>query len=232
MPKQILLVDDDALLCRSLSYSLKQAGYEVQTAGTAEDGLAQARRDLPDLLLLDIGLPGMDGLAALREFRALADIPVIFLTARRGHVDEAVGLALGADDYVAKPFDPTVLLERIKAVLRRYARSPAPAPESTTVVVGDLTIDRTTRSVTVAGHPVKLQPRIFALLYVLAQRAGEVVSSDELVTGAWGAEYQGERSLLYANVRWLRESIEENPDQPRRVVALWRAGYKLVPHET
>jgi DNA-binding response OmpR family regulator len=95
---------------------LKQAGYDVQTAGTAEDGLALARRDLPDLLLLDIGLPGMDGLTALREFRALGDMAVIFLTGRRGHVDEALGLALGADDYISKPFDPTVLLERIKAV--------------------------------------------------------------------------------------------------------------------
>jgi two-component system response regulator VicR len=231
MPKQILLVDDDALLCRSLSYSLKQAGYEVQTAGTAEDGLAQARRDLPDLLLLDIGLPGMDGFTALREFRALGDMPVIFLTGRRGHLDEALGLELGADDYISKPFDPAVLLARIKAALRHYARSAVAAPESTTVVVGDLIIDRETNRVTVAGRPVKLPPRVFDLLFVLAQQPDQVVSSDDLVTRVWGAEYRGERATLYTHMRWLRENLEEDPDHPRRVVALWRRGYKLVPHE-
>jgi DNA-binding response OmpR family regulator len=231
MPKQILLVDDDALLRRGLAYSLEQAGYRVHTAATAEDALACARLQLPDLVLLDIGLPGMDGLTALTQFRSLGDMPVIFLTARRTAVDEAVGLALGADDYVAKPFDPTVLLERIKLALRHYSRVASHAPQSSKLVVGDLTIDRPTYGVTVASRPVKLPPRVFALLWALAQRPGEVVSSDELVAQVWGAEYQGERSVLYANVRWLRESLEEDPDHPRRVIALWRAGYKLVPQE-
>ena len=130
MSKHILLVDDDALMRRSLAFNLEQAGYRTSTAGSAEDGLNLARRDLPDLILLDIGLPGMDGLDALRDFQRQADTPIIFVTARRRELDQALGLELGADDYVTKPFDMNVLLARIKAVLRRVERT-APTHAST-----------------------------------------------------------------------------------------------------
>lgn len=129
MPKHILLVDDDALLRRSLAFNLERSGYRVSTAAVAEDALAMARRDPPELVLLDIGLPGMDGLDALRQFRNDMSVPVIFLTARRRDLDEALGLELGADDYVTKPFDLDVLLARIKAILRRTLQGPIKTPE-------------------------------------------------------------------------------------------------------
>jgi DNA-binding response OmpR family regulator len=232
MPQQILVVDDDALLRRSLSFSLERAGYRVKTAANAEDGLASARCDPPDLVLLDIGLPGMDGLVALREFRALGDLPVLFLTARRTNLDEIGGLAADADDYIVKPFNPGVLLERIKVALRHYARLPASSPQANRLCVGDLTIDADTRIVTVAGRAVQLPPRVFDLLYTLALRPGQVLSAEELLAGVWGAEFQGQTQVLYVHIRWLREELETDPSQPQRVITLHRTGYKLVPQGT
>jgi DNA-binding response OmpR family regulator len=205
--KQILLTDDDTLLRRSLAFNLEQAGYQVTTAATAEAGVELARANPPDLILLDIGLPGMDGLDALRTLRQNADIPIIFLTARRRELDQALGLELGADDYVTKPFDLNVLLARIKAVLRRSERPASPLPESAKLVVGDLTIDPAGHTVTPAGRPLDLPPREFALLHVLAQEAGQVVSVNDLLSRVWGAEYDGESQIIYVHVRWLREKI-------------------------
>src|SRR5512142_3545399 len=135
----ILLVDDDELLRRSLSFGLERAGYRVSTASVAEDALALSRQNPPDLVLLDIGLPGMDGLEALREFRAQYRVPIIFLTGRRREMDEVLGLELGADDYVTKPFDKDVLLARIKVLLRRTRGDPSTAKTAVPLVVGDLT---------------------------------------------------------------------------------------------
>jgi DNA-binding response OmpR family regulator len=142
MARHILIVDDDALMRRSLAFNLEQAGYRVSTAADAEDALGIARLELPDLVLLDIGMPGMDGLEALRQFKSQFSLPVIFLTARRRELDEVLGLELGADDYVSKPFDLDVLLAHVKAVLRRFDQ-PAPRQElAATLAIGDLTIDR------------------------------------------------------------------------------------------
>ena len=168
MSQQILLVDDDALLRRGLRYTLEQAGYAVREAGTAEAGLELVREVSPDLILLDVGLPGMDGLQALRELQREHEIPVIFLTARRRELDEVLGLELGADDYVTKPYDPDVLLARIRAVLRRAGRGHA-ATANSPIAVGDLVIDPAAHTVTVGDRPVQLAAREFALLLALAR---------------------------------------------------------------
>jgi DNA-binding response OmpR family regulator len=232
MTKHILLVDDDALLRRSLAFNLERAGYQASTAASAEDALALAARDHPDLVLLDIGLPGMDGLDALRRFQVEVGVPVIFLTARRREMDEVLGLELGADDYVTKPFDLDVLLSRIKAVLRRAERSEAGSPaRSGPLVVGDLVIDPAAHTVTLSGKAVNLAPREFDLLHSLALEAGRVVSTDELLARVWGAEYQGEPQVVYVHVRWLREKLEETPNQPRRIITVRGVGYKLMPQE-
>lgn len=228
MAKHILLVDDDALMRRSLAFNLEQAGYKASAAGNAEDALALARRDPPDLILLDIGLPGMDGLDALRNFQQRADTPIIFVTARRRELDQALGLELGADDYVTKPFDMNVLLARIKAVLRRYERAaPAASPTPDKVEVGDLAIEPGAHLVTIAGRPLDLAPREFALLYVLALNAGQVISVDDLLAQVWGAEYEGETQGVYVHIRWLREKIEPDPKNPRRIITVRGVGYKL-----
>ncbi len=228
----LLLVDDDALLRRSLAFNLERAGYRVSTTANAEDALALAYRDLPDLVLLDIGLPGMDGLDALRYFQEQIGVPVILLTARRRELDQVLGLELGADDYITKPFDLDVLLARIKAVLRRSRHLlPASQPEPKPLVVGDLMIDPVAYTVVVRGQPVDLPRREFDLLHALALEAGQVVSVEDLLARVWGAEYEGEPAVVYVHVRWLREKLEEDPHHPRRIVTVRGVGYKLIPQE-
>jgi DNA-binding response OmpR family regulator len=225
--KFILIVDDDALLRRSLAFNLEKVGYRASTAATAEDALAQVHLDPPDLVLLDIGLPGMDGLDALRCLRQQIDVPVIFLTARRRELDQVVGLELGADDYVTKPFDLDVLLARIKAVLRRSA-APTPPQQFAPLAVGNLVIDPAAHTVTAEGNSVDLTPREFDLLYALAREAGSVVSVDDLLACVWGAEYVGESQVVYVHIRWLREKLERDPHRPKRIVTVRGVGYKLM----
>lgn len=227
MTKHILLVDDDVLMRRSLAFNLEQAGYRVSAAANAEDGLALARRDPPNLILLDIGLPGMDGLDALRSFQERADTPIIFVTARRRELDQALGLELGADDYITKPFDLNVLLARIKAVMRRYERSTPSKAVPDRLVAGDLVIEPAAHVVTLAGETLDLAPREFDLLCALAINAGQVVSVDDLLAQVWGAEYEGETQAVYVHIRWLREKIEADPQKPRRIVTVRGVGYKL-----
>ena len=231
MSKHILLVDDDALLRRSLDFNLNQAGYRVSTAANAEDALAVARRDRPDLVLLDIGLPGMDGLDALRALQEIAPMPVIFLTARRRELDQVLGLELGADDYITKPFQLDVLLARIKAVLRRAGRG-EPIQADEPLAVGDLSIDPGAHTVHLAGRPIDLAPREFDLLHALALEAGKVISTDDLLRRVWGAEYSGESQVVYVHMRWLREKLEQDPKNPIRLVTVRGVGYKLVPQGT
>jgi DNA-binding response OmpR family regulator len=229
----ILLVDDDELLLRSLALNLQQAGYRVNTAARAEDALAQVHLDAPDLILLDIGLPGMDGLEALRHFRADIGVPIILLTARQRELDEVLGLKYGADDYITKPFELDVLLARIKAVLRRFRRRPvAPSlAEPVPLAVGDLTIDPAAHTVRVGERFIDLPPRQFDLLHALALEAGQVLSVDELLARVWGGEYQGESQVIYVHIRWLREKLEEDSNCPQRIVTVRGVGYKLEAQE-
>lgn len=228
MAKQILLVDDDALLRRSLAFNLDQNGFQVKTAASAEEALAIVRQNTPDLVLLDIGLPGMDGLEALKQFRERYHLPVIFVTARRRELDEVLGLELGADDYITKPFNLDIVIAHIKSVLRRTSQQPVAAPEPRSITVNDLFIDPPTHSATIGGKALNLTPREFDLLYCLALEAGHVVTVDDLLSRVWGAEFSGESQVVYVHIRWLREKIEENPNHPVRLLTVRGIGYKLA----
>ncbi|HEX9616333.1 MAG TPA: response regulator transcription factor [Anaerolineales bacterium] len=229
MARHLLLVDDDALMRRSLAFNLEQAGYRVSSTVNAEDAIAKARRDPPDLVLLDIGLPGMDGLDALRHFKEQLGVPVIFLTARRRNLDQVLGLELGADDYITKPFDVDVLLAHIKAVLRRAERPVVLPALPSPVQVGDLVIDPVAHTVTIAGHPVELTPREFDLLHTLVMEPNRVIPVDELLDRVWGAEFVGQPQVVYVHIRWLREKIESDPNHPLRILSVRGVGYKLRP---
>lgn len=213
-----------------MAFTLEQAGYRVSTAANAEDALAIAHRELPDLVLLDIGLPGMDGLTALRYFQDQVDVPIIFLTARRRELDQILGLELGADDYVTKPFDSDLLLARIRAVLRRTQRAALAAAEPALLTAGDLVIDPAAHTVTLGEQPVDLPPREFDLLHTLALEAGHVLTTDELLTRVWGAEFAGEPQVVYVHIHRLREKLEEDPNHPQRILSVRGIGYKLMAH--
>ena len=232
MAKHILVVDDDALLRRSLSLQLEQAGYRASTAASAEDALALIQRDKPDLILLDVGLPGMDGLDALRHIQQEDDIPVIFVTARRRELDTILGLELGADGYITKPFNPDVLLAHVKSVLRRTARQAPGTASPASLTVGDLVIDPAAHTVDINDEAVDLTAREFALLHTMALEAGRVIAVDDLITRVWGAEFMGEPQVVYVHIRWLREKIEDDPNKPQRIVNVRGVGYKLVPQPT
>ena len=231
MPRKILAVDDDALLRRSLAFNLERSGFTVQTASCAEDALEMARQTHPDLIIMDIGLPGMDGLEALRKLRDEMGIPVILLTARRRELDEVLGLELGADDYVTKPFDFDVLLAHIKAVLRRAQVSEAPAEATRLVSVGDLKIDPDAHTAQLGERHLELAPREFDLLYALARHAGKVVTAEDLLAQVWGAEFEGQPQVVYVHIRWLREKLEVDPMTPQRILTMRGIGYKYVPQE-
>jgi DNA-binding response OmpR family regulator len=226
MSQHILIVDDDNLMRRALAFHLQQAGFRTSNAASAETALSIAQRDPPDLVLLDISLPGMGGLGALTRFREQFGAPVIFVTARRRHLDEILGLELGADDYVTKPFDMDVLLARVKVALRVHGESPSRvAPEA--LQYGDLRIDPGTRQVTVGGAPLSLAPREYDLLYALALARGNVVRREDLLTQVWGAEFQGQPQALYVHISWLREKLEDDPQTPKRIITVHGVGYKL-----
>jgi DNA-binding response OmpR family regulator len=228
MSKHILLVDDDALMRRSLAFNLEQAGFRASAAGSAEEALLFARQNPPDLVLLDIGLPGMDGLEAIKRFKEQFRVPVIFVTARRRNLDEVVGLELGADDYITKPFDLDVLAAHIRAVLRRSdAAFEAPQPVLP-LNVGDLTLDPAAHTVCLAGKVVELSPKEFNLLRALALEPNRVRSVDDLLASVWGAEFIGQPQVVYVHIRWLREKLETDPNHPRRIVTVRGVGYKLI----
>ena len=226
MTKNILVVDDDDLLRKSVAFNLAQTGYAVETSASAEEALTQVEQTPPDLILLDIGLPGMDGLEVLRRLRDR--FPVIFVTGRRGALDEILGLEMGAEDYIVKPFVKDVLLARVRSALRRTESTPRPKPASPALTVGDLTIDVTAHTVHLAGRSIPLAPLEFRLLHVLALEANRVLSSEELIKRVWGEAYAGESQVLYVYIRELRAKLECDPQHPLRIVTVRRVGYKLV----
>jgi DNA-binding response OmpR family regulator len=230
MKTKVLLVDDDALLRHSLQFRLEQDGYAVQTTATAEEGLAAARRVPPDLILLDIGLPDQLGLDVARILQKEQGAPIIFLTARRAETDIVVGLELGADDYITKPFGMMELLARMRVTLRRGRRSTTLA-HNQILAVGPVVLDERAHQVTVRNARVDLPLKEFELLRVLMTNAGSVLTTDYLLNAVWGQEFVGAQHVLYVHMGWLRERIETDPRNPRYIVTIRGVGYKFVAGE-
>lgn len=184
----------------------------------------------PQLVLLDISLTGMDGLDALKAIKSQYQIPVIFLTARRRELDEVLGLELGADDYITKPFDVDVLLAHIKAVLRRGETGSPKEIDPEQIDLGDLKIDPASHTATCAGQALDLSPREFDLLLALARKPEKVVPLNDLINQVWGAEFIGQPQVVYVHMRWLRQKMEQDPDHPKRILTVRGVGYKLVPN--
>lgn len=224
---KILIVDDDALLRRSVKYRLEREGYVVTTAETTEEGLVLARHDHPDLILLDIGLPDQDGLEVARTLQREMRVPIIFLTGRNQETDIVIGLEMGAEDYITKPFGMRELLARIRVVLRR-ASSPAAASGDEILTVGEVSLDPKGCVVWVRGKQVDLPPKEFNLLRLLMANAGTVLSTDYLLDAVWGEEFSDAVQVLYVHIGWLRERIEEDPRHPRLIRTVRGVGYKFV----
>lgn len=227
---RILVVDDDPLVCKGVKFNLEQAGYNVSTASTARSGLELFSRDYFDAVVLDIGLPDDSGLDLCKRLKAQQDIPVIFLTGRRRELDEIVGLEVGADDYITKPFSADVLLAHLRAVLRRAARPVArPLRQQDPLVEGPFELNLVTHTATKNGADLELTPREFDLLHMFMSHPRRAFSSDELVEGVWGVEFVGELHVLYVQIRGLRMKIEDDPSNPRHIVTLRGVGYKFIP---
>lgn len=227
--RRILVVDDEPRMIRFIQMNLELEGYEVIQANNGFEALNKVRDALPDLIILDVMMPNLDGFETLRLLREVSQVPVIMLTVKADEEDKVRGLELGADDYVTKPFDFDVLAARVKAVLRRTQKSSAIPIEPTPLTVGDLSIDPLAHVVTLNGRPLDLPPREFDLLYVLVLEAGHVISTNDLIARVWGAEFDGEPQVVYVHIRWLREKLEDDPNQPHRIVTVRGVGYKLEP---
>jgi len=226
----ILVVDDDPLVCKGLKFNLEQAGYNVSTASTAHIALELAGHSTFDAAILDIGLPDENGLDLCKTLKTQQDIPVIFLTARRRELDEIVGLEVGADDYITKPFSADVLLARLRAVLRRVSR-PITEPRSTeqSLQAGPFRLNPINHSAQKNDKSLDLAPREFDLLRMFMSYPERAFTSDELVESIWGVEFVGEPQVLYVQVRSLRMKIEDNPSKPKHILTLRGVGYKFVP---
>jgi len=227
---QILVVDDDPLVCKGLKFNLEQAGYKVSTTSMARTALELAERNTFDAAILDIGLPDENGLDLCRKLKAHRDLPIIFLTARRRELDEIIGLEIGADDYITKPFSADVLLAHLRAVLRRVSKPiTGPLPTIKPVGAGPFKLNTVTHTAYKNGKILDLAPREFDLLHMFMSYPERAFSSDELVEGVWGVEFAGEPQVLYVQIRSLRMKIEDNPSDPKHILTLRGVGYKFVP---
>jgi len=229
----ILVVEDDRTLQGVLDYNLRKEGYSVLAASDGVQALDVARSGRPDLVILDIMLPGIDGLEVCRILRGEMTVPILMLTARTDEVDRVVGLEIGADDYVTKPFSMRELLARVRAMLRRAEMMPQPpAPSAgedvpSSVTVGDLHIDLARHNVSLRGSKVELSLKEFDLLAFLASNRGRVFSRDELLERVWGYDYSGDTRTVDVHVSWLRRKVEDDPAYPRRLVTVRGVGYKF-----
>jgi DNA-binding response OmpR family regulator len=223
MARTILVVDDEPNITRLLGMYLTKEGYSVETAADGPAAVAKARATRYALILLDLMLPGMDGLEACRTIRRTSDVPIIMLTARSEDVDKIVGLEVGADDYVTKPFNPRELVARVKAVLRRYET--AASPERQVLTVGDVTIDLDRREVQIGDEFVEVRAKEFALLVALARRPGVVVPRDRLLNEVWGYEYSVDTRTVDVHISTLRDRLV---NAGARIETVWGVGYKLV----
>jgi DNA-binding response OmpR family regulator len=231
MTDQILVVEDEKPIAAFVQTALEQEGFAVRVAGDGQAALREIRTRPPDLILLDLMLPGMDGLQVCRRVRAREPyLPIIMLTARSDEVDKIVGLELGADDYVTKPFNARELVARVRAVLRLARQAGAP-PRRDRLQVGQLIIDRTGRTVTVASRQVELAPKEFDLLATLAWARGRVFGREMLLERIWGYDYAGESRTVDVHVQRLRRKIEPQPAHPRYLLTVRGVGYKFAAEE-
>jgi two-component system response regulator RegX3 len=227
--RRVLLIEDEESISEPLAAALERDGFAAFVASTAADGLESFRTRSPDLVLLDIMLPDGDGRDVLREIRSASRVPVIMLTARGEEVDRVIGLELGADDYVAKPFSAAELIARIRAVLRRTS---APAPSAqTTLEIGDVTMSLDTRDVTKAGEPVQLTVKEFELLRMLMEEAGRVVRRTELMDEVWDPNWYGSTKTLDVHISSLRKKLDDDPSDPRYIKTVRGVGFRFASPE-
>jgi two-component system KDP operon response regulator KdpE len=225
--KLVLVVDDEQRLINFMRMNLELEGCRVISATNGREALDRAREEMPDLMLLDIMMPGMDGFETLRRLRQFSQMPVLILTARADEEDRIKGLELGADDYISKPFSHRELVSRIRAVLRRHY-TPPPAPQTHVKVDERLEIDFARREVLVAGERVNLRPTEYRLLYHLVQNAGYVMNHETLLTRVWGPEYRDETHYLRLYVTYLRQKIEADPANPKYILTERGIGYRFL----
>jgi DNA-binding response OmpR family regulator len=232
LAEKILVVEDEPTLQETLSYNLKRQGYSVELAGDGQAGIEAARRSHPDLIVLDIMLPVLDGFEVCRILRQEMNTPILMLTARDDEIDRVIGLEMGADDYLTKPFSMREFLARVKAQLRRIRliREELDSQGETArekLQFGNLTLDLTRREILLDEQPLTLKPKEFELLLFLARHRGQVLSRDLILERVWGWEFAGGSRTVDVHVRWLREKIEPDPAQPVRIVTVRGAGYRF-----
>jgi DNA-binding response OmpR family regulator len=232
MAEKILVVEDEPTLQETLAYNLKRQGYTVELAGDGQAAIDAARRSQPDLVVLDVMLPILDGFEVCRILRQDMNMPILMLTARDDEIDRVIGLEMGADDYLTKPFSMREFLARVKAQLRRVRlireeidREADGAKE--TLRFGNLTLDLTRREILLDEQPLTLKPKEFELLLFLARHRGQVLTRDLILERVWGWEFAGGSRTVDVHVRWLREKIEPDPAQPTRIVTVRGAGYRF-----
>ncbi len=231
--QKVLIVEDEPTLLETLEYNLTRQSYEVCTATDGPTALEVARRERPDAIVLDIMLPGLDGFEVCRILRREMNVPILMLTARTDEVDKVVGLEVGADDYLTKPFSMRELMARVKALLRRVRldreelAAAGEMAEADWLVFGDLVIDLARHEILRQGEPLRLKPKEYDLLVFLARNRGIVLSRDLILERVWGWDYSGGSRTVDVHVRWLREKIEPDPANPTRIVTVRGVGYRF-----
>lgn len=229
--KIILIVDDEPRIIEAVGMSLEVEGFDISCASSGYEALKKLIKELPDLILLDIMMPEMDGFETLKKIREVSSVPVIMLTVKGEEADKVRGLTLGADDYVTKPFSANELISRIKAVLRR-AELPTPAPKSEIRVDDDLSIDFARRKVILKGKEIRLRPTEYRLLYHLVSNAGRTLTHETLLRRVWGHEYQSEDHYVWLYITYLRHKIEEDPKHPKYILGERGIGYRFTEFES
>ncbi|PKR76807.1 DNA-binding response regulator [Halalkalibacillus sediminis] len=225
--ERILIVEDEVEIAELVSDYLKREGYDVLHAKDGEEGLSIFHEQDPSLAILDLMLPKIDGIELCRRIRATSQIPIIMMTAKGGETDKIVGLGIGADDYITKPFSPSELVARTKAQLRRYRHFSSPVENKDRLTFGDLVIDAKEYRVISSGKEVEVSAREFKLLYVLASHQGQVFTKDQLFDKVWDYDHMGDYNTLTVYVRKLREKIEPDPSKPVYIKTIWGVGYKF-----
>jgi DNA-binding response OmpR family regulator len=223
---KVLVIEDDVNLLETIKYNLRKEGYNVITANDGEQALEVARKEKPDLLILDIMLPKLNGFEVCRILRKEMTVPILMLTAKVDETDKIVGLEIGADDYMTKPFSMRELLARIRAMLRRMKLS-SKSEEAASIKIGNLEIDIARHKASLSGNVLELSPKEFDLLAFLAKNKGLVFSREQLLEKVWGYDFAGDTRTVDVHIRWLRQKIESNPTHPRHLITIRGTGYKL-----